>query len=71
MYASHLMNYLSLTVIEGKISLNIWSGGVAQDYDLLWVFRCPPYFSVKDDMLNPRANMYAFLRVKRNLKVYK
>ena len=35
-YASYLMNRLSLTAIGGKTPLDIWSGGDAQDYDLLW-----------------------------------
>ena len=34
-YACHLMNKLSSTVIDGKTLLDIWSGGDAQDYDLL------------------------------------
>ena len=70
-YASHLMNRLLSTVIGGKTSLDIWSSGVAQDYSLLRVFECPTYFSVKDDKLNLRAKMFAFLGVKRNLKGYK
>ena len=46
-YASHLMDRLSSTAIGGKTSLDIWSGRAAQDYDLLRVFECPAYFSVK------------------------
>jgi len=34
-YASHLMNKLLSIVIRGKTPLNIWSGGAAQDYNLL------------------------------------
>jgi len=37
-YASHLMNKLSSSVIGGKTLLKIWSGRSAQDYDLLRVF---------------------------------
>jgi len=37
-YASYLINGLSSTVIGGKTPLNIWSGGAAQDYDLLRAF---------------------------------
>ena len=70
-YASHLMNCLLSTAIGGKTLLDIWSGRAAQDYDLLWVFRCPTYFSIKNDMLNPRAKKFVFLGVKRNLKGYK
>ena len=59
MYASHLMYCLS-TVIGGKTLLDIWSGGAAQDYDLLRAFGCPAYFSVKDDKLNSRAKKLVF-----------
>ena len=51
-YASHLMNRLPLTVMRGKIPLDIWSSGAAQHYDLLQILGCPTYFSVKDDNLN-------------------
>jgi len=34
-YASYLMNRLSLTVIGGKTLWDIWSGGAAQDFSLL------------------------------------
>jgi len=40
-YANHLINGLSLIVIGGKTLLDIWLGGAAQDYDLLWVFGSP------------------------------
>jgi len=52
-YASHLINGLSSTAIGGKIPLDIWSGGAAQDYDLLRVFENPAYFSAKDRNVNP------------------
>jgi len=54
-----------LTAIEGETPLDIWSGRVAQDYDLLRVFGCPTYFSVKDAKLNPRAKKFVFFRVKK------
>ena len=65
------MNRLLSIVIGGKISLDIWSGGAAQDYNLLRVFGCPTYFSVKDDKLNPRTKKFVFLGVKKNMKGYK
>jgi len=34
-YASHLINGLSSTAIGGKTLLDMWSGGAAQDYDVL------------------------------------
>ena len=70
-YASHLINGLSSTAIGGKTLLDIWSGGAAQDYDLLRVFRSPTYFSAKDDKVNPQAKKFVFLSVNRNMKGYK
>jgi len=46
------MNRLPSIVIGGKTLLNVWLGEVAQDYDLLWVFGCSTYVSIKDDKLN-------------------
>jgi len=70
-YASHLINELSSTAIGGKTPLNIWSGGAAQDYDLLREFESPAYFSAKDRKVNPREKKFVFLGVKRNMKDYK
>jgi len=70
-YASHVINRLSATAIGGKTSLNIWSGGAAEDYDLLRVFGSPSYISAKDDKVNPRAKKFVFFGVKRNMKGYK
>jgi len=58
-------------VIGDKTLLDIWSGGAAQDYDLLQVFESPAYFSVKDGKVNPRAKKFVFLGVKKNMKGYK
>ena len=43
-YACYLVNRLSLSVTEGKTPLEVWSGKVAQDYDLLgiWLFGLLP-----------------------------
>jgi len=70
-YASHLIDRLSSTAIGGKTPLDIWSGGAAQDYDLLRVFENPAYFSTKDSKVNLRAKKFMFLGVKRNMKGYK
>ena len=59
-YASHLMNLLSSTVIGGKTPLDIWSSGAAQEYGLLRVFGCPAYISVKDDKLNSQQRSLCF-----------
>ena len=55
MNARHLMNRLLSTGIRDKTLLDIWSGEVAQDCSLLWMFGYPTYFGVKDDKLNPGA----------------
>ena len=52
MYASHLINGLSSTVIGGKTPLEVWSGKTAQNHDLLWEFESPAYFSAKDGKVN-------------------
>ena len=70
-YASHLINRLPATAIGSITPLDIGSGGVAQNYGLLWVFRYPTYFSIKDDKLNPLAKKFVFMGVKRNMKGYK
>ena len=51
--------------------MDIWSGGAAQNYDLLRVFESLSYFSTKDGKINPRVKKFVFLRIKRNMKSYK
>ena len=51
--------------------MDIWSGGAAQDYDLLQVFESLTYFSAKDSKVNPREKKFVFLGIKRNMKGYK
>ena len=70
-YVSHLINGLSSTAIRGKTPLDIWSGGAAQNYDLLRVFESPVYFSAKDDKVTPQEKKFVFLGVRRNMKGYK
>jgi len=54
-YAYYLVNKLSLSTIGGKTPLEVLSGKVAQDYNLLRVFGCPAYYHVKENKLDPRA----------------
>jgi len=70
-YASHLINGLSSTVIGGKTPLEVWSGKVTQDHSLLRGFESPAYFSAKNDMVNRRAKKFVFLGAKRNMKGYR
>jgi len=51
-YAIHLINGLSLTVIGGKTPLEVWSEKTAQDHDLLREFESTAYFSAKDGKIN-------------------
>ena len=64
-YASHLINRLSLTAIEGKTPLDVLSRKAAQVHGLLWEFGSPAYFSVKDDKVNSRAKKFVFFCVKK------
>jgi len=69
-YASHLINGLSSTVIGGKTPLEVWSEKAAQDHDLLREFESSAYFSAKESKVNPRAKKFMFLGAKRNMKGY-
>ena len=60
-FTCHLINRLSLTGIGGKTLLDIWSGGAVQNYNLLWVFESPVYFSAKDGKINSQAKKFVFL----------
>ena len=70
-YASHLINGWSSTVIGSKTPLEVWSGKAAQDHGLQREFESPTHFSAKDGKVNPRAKKFVFLSVKRNMKGYK
>ena len=70
-YARHLINGLSSTLIGGKTPLKVWSGKAAQVYDLLRVFESLAYFSTKDGKVNSRVKKFVFLGVKKNIKGYK
>ena len=59
-YAIHLINGLSLTVIGGKTPLKVWSRKATQGHGLLREFESPTYFSAKDGMVNPRAKKFVF-----------
>jgi len=60
-----------LSAIGGKTPLEVWSRKAAQDYDSLWVFGCPAYYHVKEDMLDRRAKKGVFVGFKRGIKSYK
>ena len=51
--------------------MDIWSGGAAQNYDLLRVFGSPTYFSAKNSKVNLQAKKFVFFGIKRNMKDHK
>jgi len=51
--------------------LDIWSDGAAHDYDMLRVFESSAYFNAKYGKINPRAQKFVFLGIKKNMKGYK
>ena len=69
-YVSHLINRLSLSAIEGKTPMEIWSEKSAQDYDILRIFGCLAYYHIKLDKLDSRTKKAVFLDFKRGVKGY-
>jgi len=65
------LNKLSSSAIRGKTLMKVWSGEDAQHYDSLRIFRCPAYYHVKEDKLDPRAKKEVLLEFKRGVKGYK
>ena len=51
--------------------MEVWSEKISQDHDLLRIFGSPTYFCAKDGKVNPQANKFVFLSVKKNMKGYK
>jgi len=45
-YTSHLINKLPSVWIGGKTLMEMWSGKITTDYDMLGVFGCPTYYHV-------------------------
>ena len=70
-YASHLVNRLSCTAIDGKTPLEHWFGSVTSDYESLWIFGCPAYYHVNDGKLNPRARKAVFVGFRDRVKGFK
>jgi len=71
MYACHLINRLSSSVIGGKTHMEVWSGKAAQDYNSIKIFGCPACYHIKEDKLDPKVNKEVFLEFKRGVKGYK
>ena len=71
MYASHLINRLPLAALNGKTSLEVWSGKPINDYDTLHVFGSTAYYHVKESKLDPRAKKALFMGVTSGVKGYR
>ena len=67
--AGHLVNRLPSFAIGGKTPLEIWSGKVAQDHDLLLVFGSLAYYHVKEDKLDLRTRKSLFIGFKKSKRV--
>ena len=71
MYASHLINRLPSTALNGKTPLEVWSGKPVNDYDTLRVFGSTAYYHVKESNLDPRAKKALFMGVTLGVKGYR
>ena len=71
MYASHLINRLPSTTLNGKTPLEVWSGKPVNDYDTLCVFGSTTYYHVKESKLDPRAKKALFMGVTLGVKGYR
>ena len=71
MYASHLINRLPSTALNGKTPLEVWSGKPADDYDTLHAFGSTAYYHVKESKLDPRAKKAMFMGVTSGVKGYR
>ena len=71
MYASHLINRLPSTALNGKTPLEVWSGKPANDYDTLRVFGSTTYYHVKESKLDQRAKKALFIGVNSGVKGYR
>ena len=53
MYASHLINRLPSSALNGKTPFEVLSGKPTIDYDTLRVFGSTAYYHVKESKLDP------------------
>lgn len=70
-YASHLINRLPCSAIDGKTPLEKWFGKPATDYDSIHVFGCTSYYHVKESKLDPRAKKAIFMGIASGVKGYR
>ena len=67
-YASHLINRLPSSALNGKTPFEVWSGKPTNDYDTLRVFGSTAYYHVKESKLDPRAKKALFMGVTSSVK---
>ncbi|KAJ9558432.1 hypothetical protein OSB04_013046 [Centaurea solstitialis] len=70
-YASHIVNRLPSTAINGKTPIEVWTGKHAFDYDDLRIFGCIAYFHVTESKLDARAKKAIFVGFSTGVKGYR
>ena len=71
MYASHIINRLPSTAIDGKTPIEVWSGQPTSDYDRLHIFGCPAYYHVTESKLDLRAKKAVFMGFSEGVKAFR
>ncbi|KAK0597829.1 hypothetical protein LWI29_028981 [Acer saccharum] len=71
MYASHIVNRLPASTLDGKTPKEVWSGQPVSDYDRLHIFGCPAYFHVTESKLDPRAKKAIFVGFSEGVKGFR
>ncbi|TXG49586.1 hypothetical protein EZV62_025461 [Acer yangbiense] len=71
MYASHLVNRLPASALDGKTPKEVWSGQPVSDYDRLHIFGCSAYFHVTESKLDPRAKKAIFVGFSEGVKGFR
>ncbi|KAJ9536451.1 hypothetical protein OSB04_un000359 [Centaurea solstitialis] len=70
-YASHIVNRLPSTAINGNTPIKVWTGKHAFDYDDLRIFGCITYFHVTESKLDARAKKAIFVGFSTSVKRYR
>ena len=70
-YACHLINRFPSAAIEGKTTIEIWTGKPSTDYDYLHVFSSTAYYHVKESKLHPKAKKALFIGMTDEVKGYR
>jgi hypothetical protein len=70
-YARHIVNLLPSATLNGRTTLEVWSGSPANDYDSMRIFGCSAYYHVTTSKLDPRAKKTIFLGFNRGVKGYR